>query len=611
MCGIVGKYYYKNQSSNLGLLEKQVESIKHRGPDDKGVWSNNNVGLGHVRLSILDLSNHGHQPMLTNDKKSIIIYNGEVYNSNEIKKELSQKEYRSSTDTEVVLNALHENGIDALPNLEGMFAFGFYDIDKDQMIVARDPFGIKPLYYTFNEERLVFSSEIKPLLLEPDVSKEVDEESLKEYFLLGYSIDPNTCYKQIKRLPPGHYLQINKSGFQVKSYFKVSELITKNINEKDWYETFLDSIKSQSISDVPFGLLLSGGLDSTLMLKALKDKGLIESDFSSYNAGLDGSGNAKTFWERQVAVQSSEYYGTKLTKVSSNPNTFRSFSDMVRIIEEPISNPSNYLIDKICYEAKNNGHKVLLSGHGGDEIFAGYRRHLVARYLPLLKNIGAAMPLKLYGSIKHNTLYYRISEAIKAKGNHNLFPLVAVGMDLVQKLKLTEGWIDESDLERISNKLSSYTLGMDQSSLLKKQMVLEFKTYLPSQNLINIDKISMHHSIETRVPFLYKPLVAAGLNMPDSSLISGSKTKAIFRKKGTELLPNFVTNKPKSGFGPSLKDLILTEEIKDIVYSTSFDNGGRFKSEGVKKQFYDRDVSVNEALQLMNIVTVEQWIQNQ
>ncbi len=611
MCGIVGKYYFKNHFSNLDLLNRQVDSIRHRGPDDKGVWHNKNVGLGHVRLSILDLSNQGHQPMLTTDKKGVIIYNGEIYNANEIKRGLAQKEYISSTDTEVLLNLMHEHGVNALDNLEGMFAFGYYNIDQDLLLVARDPFGVKPLYYTFNEERIVFSSEIRPLLLEPDVSKEVDEDALKEYFLLGYSIDPNTCYKQIKRLPPGHYLQITKSGFEVKPYFKVSDLITKNVNVKNWYETFLESIKLQSISDVPFGLLLSGGLDSTLILKALKDKGLIDNNFSSYNAGLDGSGKTKTFWERQVADQTSKYYGTKLTKISSNPLTFRSFSEMVGIIEEPISNPSNYLIDKICYQAKTNGHKVLLSGHGGDEIFGGYRRHLVARYLPLLKKLGLSIPLKLYGSIKHNTLYYRINEAIKWKKNNNLFPLVAVGMDLVTKLKLTQGWMDESDLDRISSKLSSYTEGLDGLSSLKKQMVLEFETYLPSQNLINIDKISMHHSIETRVPFLFKPLVAAGLNMPDNELIKGLKTKVAFRNKGNELLPNFVTNKPKSGFGPSLKDLILTDEIKDVVYSASFNSGGRFNPEGVKKQFYDRDISVNEALQLMNIVTVEQWIQNQ
>lgn len=611
MCGIVGKYYFKNHFSDVSLLKKQVNSIEHRGPDDKGVWFNQQVGLGHVRLSILDLSKQGHQPMVTNDKKGVIIYNGEVYNSFEVKKEISQKHYRSSTDTEVVLNALHEKGADALSKLEGMFAFGYYNIDKNELIVARDSFGVKPLYYTYNEERLVFSSEIKPLLMEPDVTKEVDEESLKEYFLLGYSIDPNTCYKQIKRLPAGHFLQVNQSGFKIKRYFGVTDLINQNIDAKDWYEVFLESIKLQSNSDVPLGLLLSGGLDSTLILKSLKDKGLIDNNFSSYNAGLDGNGKSKTFWERHVAVQSSNFYGTKLAKISSDAKTFRSFSNMINIIEEPISNPSNYLIDKICNQAKINGHKVLLSGHGGDEIFAGYRRHLLARYLPVIKKAGLLTPLRLYGSIKHNTLYYRIKEAIGAKNNHSLFPLVAVGLDLVKKLNLTDGWMNELDLERISSKLLPNTIDVNGLSSLKKQMVLEFETYLPSQNLINMDKISMHHSIEVRVPFLYKPLVALGLNMPDKDLIQGTKTKAPFRNRGSELLPDFVTNKPKSGFGPSLKELIQTDEIRDIVYSSSFSNGGRFKSEIVKKHFYGRNVSVNEALQLMNIVTVEQWVQNQ
>lgn len=608
MCGIVGKYFFKDQAVDSDLLNRQVQSIKHRGPDDHGIWSDQNVGLGHVRLSIIDLSEAGHQPMLTNDQRGVMIFNGEVYNFQDLRRKLSARNYNSTTDTEVVLNAIQEQGIKAFNLMEGMFSLAYYNRVSEDLIIARDHFGIKPLYYTVNESRIAFASEIRPLLLEPGVSAHPDNEALKEYFLLGYSIDPKTCYQDIKRLPPGHYLKISRKGLEVVKYWEVSSLIDHQKNEEDWYEELCASMRLHSISDVPIGLLLSGGMDSTLMLKILKENNLIDLRFSSYNAGLAGSGQGKVYWEREVAEQSSRYYGTPLTRISSDPASFMSFEAMIRIIEEPISNPSNYLIDKICEHANSNGHKVLFSGHGGDEIFGGYRRHLVARYLPVLR--GLLPLLKLWENFNYSSLIFRVNQALDGTYKNEIFPLVAIGLDLVKKMELTKGWITNEDLHRISSDLEPHTPPGMKLSPLKRQMISEYSTYLSCQNLINMDKISMHHSIEVRVPFLYRPLVAIGLNTPDSRLIKGKKTKAIYRERGSELLPDFVTNKPKSGFGPSLRDLIQTEEIKDLIYSKNFAERGQFETNSIKKHFYERDISVNDALQLMNIATVEQWLQN-
>lgn len=611
MCGIVGEFRFDNNKVNHDLLKEKVTSIKHRGPDGDGVWFNDFCGLGHVRLSIIDLSSNGAQPMISN-AENILSFNGEIYNFKKIKETLKYNEnYKSTSDTEVLLNLLDEKGTSDLNDLRGMFAFAYYNTKKEELILVRDQLGIKPLYYHINNNRIVFGSEIKTILVDKEYEKGVNKLALKEHILLGFSLKEHTIFSGINRLEPGSILRITKQGVTKEKYFDMVNYVNHLEEEKlDINKGIEKSVNLHCVSDVKLGMMLSGGIDSNLLIDYLNSTNNLDDKFIAYNAGLEQdmlniSTDENLYSERSIAKMISDKYNIKLREIDVLPESFINLKDFVEINEEPICNPSGFLINEICSKANKSSNKVLFSGHGGDEIFAGYRRHVAAKFLADFKFLKYFF--NIFGNRKNiSDFWYRIFYTNKSKEN-KYFGLSAIGMKFIKKEEvLLNNFINDDDIILIKNRFNEPIKKSNLSSL-KNTMVLEFFGYLANQNLINMDKFSMKNSIEVRVPFLNLEVIKLGFSKKDSQLIKNYKNKALLRKLAKKKLPKEVFNQKKAGFGPSLNKLLYSDEVKNLLFGGKTKKRGLYDVEKIERQINTEKLSQQSIMQFLNLAIIEQW----
>jgi len=383
MCGING-FNFKDQK----LIEKMNEKIKHRGPDGHGIYLDNNFSLGHRRLSIIDLSEKGKQPMFNEDKSLCLIFNGEIYNFKELKEKLKNHKFFSNTDSEVILHLYEEYKEDCLKYLNGIFSFAIYDIKNKELFLARDRIGVKPLYYYYDSGKLIFSSEIKAIL-EHDIKREIDLEAMNHYFRLMYVPAPLTMFKNIFKLKPGHYLKF-KDKIEIKKYWDIKDF--KKIKDKKEIikkiqELIKQSVKGQLISDKPVGLFLSGGIDSTSVLGIAKE---FKKDLKTFSVGFDiNDPNRKFNADLDLARKTSKYYGTEHYELLINSkDVLENLEKVIYHMDEPIAEPTQiatYLLSKLAKKHVD----VVLGGDGGDELFGGYKRYYYAylfRFFPFLKS---------------------------------------------------------------------------------------------------------------------------------------------------------------------------------------------------------------------------------
>lgn len=611
MCGIVGVYQFGEQHVDPVTLGRQVSLLRHRGPDDQALWHDHCVGLGSTRLAIIDLSPTGRQPMRSSDGRFIIVYNGELSNTGSLRASLRDPhELRGTSDTEVLLHTLAQFGVPAgLPRLEGMFAFALYDNWTRRLWLARDPFGIKPLYYHCNRNRLVFASEVKPLLLDPQTPREPDFDTLRQYLLLGYSVDPVTAFHGILRVPPGHYLEIRPDGsHRVVEYWNVVDLMTTPIG--DLPEALDEAVRAHSVADVPTGIMLSGGVDSSAILASMARQQLLNPAFRAYNVGLepeDALHDRAQKQERATSVRTAEHYGAALTKVGSRAVEMISPHEVALSIEEPIGDASGRLIDAVAAAARRNGTLVLMSGHGADEGFAGYRRHVLARYLALLRQ-PAFRPLgRMLARTAGPDIRTRMFAAMSGDA-HPLVSTASLGWGLVDAGAADQGWFPRSRIAEVTQPLTTMLSHWTSLSLLKQMMLLDMRTYLPAQNLINVDKASMRRSVEIRLPFLHRPLAAIGVQSADSDLIERFRSKAMMRRHACQTMPAFLHAVPKSGFGPPLAEHLRSESGRDLLFGRLTRERGLFNPVTVNK-LYDQVDSRHAHLtaQLSNLTIIEQW----
>jgi len=610
MCGISGIYRFDNKKVNELDIESQLNLIRHRGPDGSGIYVNDNIGLGHVRLSILELSEAGAQPMKDENDEYVLSYNGETYNYEDLRKllKIPREKYIGTSDTEVILQGLIEQKESFVKHMEGMFALALYDKKENKMILARDHFGMKPLYYHYNDNRIIFSSEIKPLLIDDEVNVEADMESIKEHLVLGYALEPKTAFKDIFKLPPGHLMIIDPKGIETKKYWDIEELIVGN--NDSFSNKFNESVLKHTMADVPLGMFLSGGFDSNIILQSLFNQNKTSTNFNAYNIGSENKNVTENnlFSERNIARLSSEMFNTNLVEINIEGAQFISFHEAIKTVEEPVCNPSNILIDHITKLANKNGNKVLLSGHGGDEVFGGYRRHIAIKYLKYFKNpIGRLLLKKIKNKLGGN-LYYRLKKATEKDNKVPHFDLISLGFDAIHQYKCLGSFIAEGDVDKMRGKINNIITPFKKYSPLKQLMLLDLSTYLCAQNLINMDKFSMKNSIEVRIPFLYRPLTAIGLSQKDKGLIKGKKTKVLIRDYAKNTLPDEIQNIKKSGFSPSLIDLAKSDEVQNILFSEQAKERGIFDLDNLKK-FINKTSKFTEsdAMALLNYVYVEQW----
>lgn len=608
MCGIIGEFRFDKKKIDRENFKTKLKSIKHRGPDGEGIWSNDNCMLGHVRLSIIDLSEKGAQPMKS-VQNNIISYNGELYNYKDLKNRIDGTvALKSNSDTEVLLNLLDAD-LNVLRDLRGMFAFAYFDSKSEELILVRDQLGIKPLYFHVNDNRIVFGSEIRTILLDPEYEICVNEKALKEHLILGYALNEETLFAGIHRLGAGHTLKISLNGIKKEKYFDIVDYVSESSNKKvDLDKCLKHSMNIHAISDVKLGMMLSGGFDSNLILNYLNSTGNLNNEFIAFNAGLSFETESELdkalYSERSIAEKMTLQYNVKLEKIQVSPENFIKIKEFIDILEEPICNPSGFLINEICGKAKDTSNKVLFSGHGGDEIFGGYRRHMAAKFIGSLKAFrwfASFIPKKLF---KSNDLR-RIVSSMKSK--YQFFELSAIGIQTLDDgLINSENIITNADLDLMAKEFEKPIEGSS-LSILKKMMALEFNGYLSAQNLINMDKFSMMNSIEVRVPFLNLEIIKRGFQFIDKDLIKMKTNKIPLRNLARKKLPEEIFEMKKSGFGPSLKSLINSPESIELLTGDITKSRGIINTKNILKKINNNNISQSEIMQLINFAFIEQW----
>ncbi|MFL2676284.1 MAG: asparagine synthase (glutamine-hydrolyzing) [Alphaproteobacteria bacterium] len=603
MCGISGIFFFKEKKKvKKKYLDKMNDILNHRGPDGRGNWisSNKNIGFGHTRLSILDLSTTANQPLLDNTKNYVITFNGEIYNFKEIKKILLKKGYIFNTknsDTEVLLLSYIEWGLKCVDKFRGMFAFAIWDNIKKKVFLVRDRVGVKPLYYKLDSDKLIFSSEIKAILLDPDYIPEIDEESMYHYLTFLCTPAPKTMFKQINKLEAGTWLSFDEKGNSEKKQYwdplQDKELIDlENIN-KVLVRTLKESIKYRGISDVDVGVFLSGGIDSSTNAyffskdskKKIKTFSIgYDKEYKSYKSELN--------YARIVAKHiKSLHFEKKLRKDDVKNLIF----DMVYFQDEPISDPVCVPIFYVSKLARENNVKVCQVGEGADELFFGYTNWLRTSKINLLlnnlffPNFLKRLILLLYKkfniqykytadllrrSLEKKPIFWGGAEAFSSFEKNQLF-----SNSFKKKIKNFDSWDCIRPHYEFFNKNAKY------KNIENWMTYLDLKIRLPELILMRIDKMTMANSLEARVPFLDHNLVQKTIDLPKKIKIKKNKLKVLLKDIVKGLLPYEILNRKKQGFGLPLKEwfedgLGINEKkiINEFVNKTDF-----FKKETIQK----------------------------
>jgi asparagine synthase (glutamine-hydrolysing) len=553
MCGI-SFYFAKDKAYEMELRES-LRLTSHRGPDSSGTYfkatKNGFLGLGHNRLSIIDLSSSGAQPMMTGDIR--IVFNGEIYNYKEIRQDLISRGYSfdTSTDTEVILNSYAEYGVECFSLLRGMFAFVIFDEVKNRLFLVRDSVGIKPLYLYQSDESLYASSEIKGLKVFPAVDQTISKQDIFEFFNTGFLYEPSTGFEYIKKLPPGHYL-----GIDLVDGSTVIEEFSAPANSDDrssLRQKLANSIEMQRLADVPVGIFFSGGADSSILACLANDTNLL---FAGYDkdpkSDLDSKYAALISKQLKAKLTSVRIEGSS-TQVSEILNTFYFVADNTEELISDYTFWPTYLLSKAAYDS---GFKVMLSGMGGDEAFAGYPRYLVVKYHSLIKLLTPILKFMNYASIVPNSINKKFDRLLSYIAEKNWALGYSRLLGYFSRAELRGLFEEFDDLNEIYkeklNTIDDRFVGRDR---VKKAQHFDTLGCL-THNLAVADKASMLASIELRVPLLDESVYAHGLNLKSYMLIPLLSLKHPLKKLLYSLLPKKLINRPKTGFNPPLDGLI-------------------------------------------------------
>jgi len=628
MCRITGflDLTFKGEYNLTQTIISMRDTLIHGGPDDGGIYiePQNGLSLAHRRLAIMDLSPLGHQPMEFDNL--VITYNGEVYNFKEIRKELENFGYsfKSNTDTEVVLKAFHKWGINAVHKFRGMFAFAIWDKKKKKLTLVRDRIGVKPLYWYFKDGLFMFSSELKAFHKHPKFKKELNLEALTLYLQYGYITAPYTIFKNTYKLLPGHYLEIDlKGNIKIKPYWEIENFIIQGLEEKEkWLkksedelteeleELLTESFKLRMVSDVPVGVFLSGGIDSSLVSALLTKEGY---KLKTFTIGF----HEKEYNEAHYAKKVAEYLGTEHTELYCTPkDAFEIIPKLPELYDEPFGDSSaipTYLVSRL---AKSKV-KVSLSADGGDEQFCGYTRYTftINGILKLANLPFRNLLVKILETIGTDNLYYIY------KSFRFVLPKYTNARDKIAKLINT---LKEKDSVKIYDISLKYFLPSDLKKLLKVDIPLknqlfkvesledyknqldslsffmyyDLKTYLPDDILVKVDRATMGVSLEGREPFLDHKILEWSLRLPAEFKYRNGKTKYLLRKILYKYLPKELVDRPKQGFGAPIYEWFrndLKELYLDFLNSNQIRKQGIFEPKEVEKilNLYLKDEGIN------------------
>ncbi len=618
MCGICGKFNFdKNKAVDKVLIKKMCDTIVHRGPDDEGYYINKNIGLGMRRLSIIDI-NTGHQPISNENEKIWIVLNGEIYNYRILRSELEGKGHRFKTnsDTEVIIHLYEEYGIDCLKYLRGMFAFAIWDTENERLFLARDRVGKKPLVYAIINNSIIFASELKAIIQDDAVKKEIDLDALDQYLSFQFVPSPYTIFKGINKLPPASYLICENGKTQIKRYWELNFSNKIILSENEYSEKILkeleEAVRLRMISDVPLGALLSGGIDSSAvvgMMARLSDRPI-----KTFSIGFEEEEYSELKYARIVA----ERFKTEHHEFIVKPDIIDILPELAWHYDEPFADKSavpSYYISKMAGKHV----KVVLNGDGGDESFAGYSRYQQG------SNIISLLPASIKDSLEKLAInnYFKISDSNKViskmlkKTALNLFP---ISRSIIfpeffsgrNKYDLYNKDTREKINSSIKNKIDGLLdYGKAINDNIDAMVNIDFKHYLSGDLLVKMDIASMANSLETRSPFLDHKLLKFSMTIPSSFKIKNNAGKYILKKALSDILPEEILNRNKMGFSMPLI-YWFRNELKQFAYQIILDN-----SEGIKlffnlnyvKQLLDEHVSgrKNHALRIWSLIVFEMW----
>ena len=602
MCGIAGFYGNLNKKQSVSTLQNMLTRIKHRGPDQSGVYVSNKVGLGSVRLSIIDLKS-GTMPISNQDKSLWIVFNGEIYNYIELKEDLLQKNhvFKTNTDTEVIVHLYEEYGAECLNMLNGQFAFSIWDKTKEELFLARDRVGIRPLYYTQTEETFVFGSEIKAFLEHPGIHLKFSEKALAEYVTFWTALSPKTVFESVFEVPPGNYMVINSKNITTTAYWelpivKPDAYTFENVEvaAKEFETIFLDAVKLRLRADVPVAAYLSGGLDSSITTAFIKQ--ISPEKLRTFSIGF----TEKDFDESSFQNIAVSYFNTEHSSITcSDKDISNHFKDVVWYSEAPLLRTAPTPMSLLAKNVKDHNIKVVITGEGADELLGGYNifketkiKHFWAKdptskyrplllkklypYLPQISNSSSNM-LKMFFGYKLNETQSPIYSHILRW--HNTSRIKNYFSDAI-KDKVKDYYPIEDLEKQLESKLSGY-------DYLTKAQWIEIHLFMSGYLLSSQgDRMGMSNSIEGRYPFLDHRVIEFCMKLHPDLKLHGLNEKYLLKKMMVGRLPEEILNRPKQAYRAPIRSLFVSEDLPDYLKTMLSEDCikefGIFNSEHVK-----------------------------
>lgn len=624
MCGICGVFGINDE----GLIRRMSDQLVHRGPDDVGTYIDDNVMLGHRRLSIIDLSS-GKQPIHNEDESIWVTYNGEIYNHLILRAELEKKGHRfyTSTDTEVIVHLYEEYGDDCAAQLRGDFAFCIWDSNCKKILMARDRLGIKPLYYLLDGDTLLFASEVKSILQYDRYTPQVDMDALHNFFMYVYNNSLQTLFKGIKKVPPGHFITFENGQLSINRYWDIkvteSRLKSEDGYAKDLLDLLNESIEMQLMSDVPLGAYLSGGLDSSSVVGLMSQ--FVDAP-KTFSVGFGDYGESELEYASLVA----EHFETDHHEIIVEPDAVDLLPKIIWHLDEPMADMATIPVYVMSKEAKRHV-SVVLAGDGNDEIWAGYSNHYI---YSKLKNIQNTIPgpiqklmlpiartlVPMVSEIASDIVKDPLSQA-RFKYNEKLVEYLLESDDeFIYKTCYPLSHVDIGDAysQEFMDGISCLDQGRavterylnNDYNILNKLLLLDVHTILPDSYLVKVDRMTMAHGIEARVPLIDYKLVEFAFTVPPELKLHGKNEKYLFKKAMKDVLPTRTVARKKQGFGVPTDE--WAQELKDVfeplLLSKSLENRDYFNKDFIQRTAgYLHNIDPYQTRVAWNLATLEIW----
>jgi asparagine synthase (glutamine-hydrolysing) len=614
MCGICGIFNYGTLApADRSLLQRSADSLAHRGPDDEGFYLAGEVGLGSRRLSIIDLPG-GHQPLSNEDGTVWVVFNGEIYNYVGLRQKLVAlgHRFRTASDTEVLVHLYEEHGLRAVEHLRGMFAFALWDQRKRRLVLARDRLGVKPLYFHSGPGRLAFASELRALRLLVQEPLPIDPQSVYDFFGFRYVPAPHTFYRHADKLLPGHFLVVEKGAVRQECYWELPEEDTAPLSAEDYAEQVLEclreSIRLRLVADVPLGVFLSGGVDSTAVVAMMADLGV--HPLRTFSVGFEEAKYSELPYARRVARR----FSAEHTDVIIRPSDLADeLERLVAFRDEPIAEPSDVALYHLARKAAETV-KVVLAGEGSDELFAGYPKYAADRLAGLVSAFPPEITATLARLLPYRQRRVRLAlEALAIPDEAERSATWFASFSRQEREALfSPDFLAQVDVAHPARVFAHYLDEVRDRPPLKRMLYADLKVWLPDNLLLRGDQMTMAASIEERVPFLDHKLVELAARIPARLLTRGFRTKALLRRALAPFLPNETLRRRKVGFTVPVGQWFrksLNSFVADLLLSPEVRSRGYFNTASLESLVREHFDGIRDRQkQLWALVNFELWM---